>query len=146
MHGPTQDAVRNERLVWVSSLDQLARCYPRVAASIPYQVAFAVVPLPEVRHCRGALLLMWSPGRSPALSRRERGHITAGARSVVRVLDAADRPPGIPDRPRFVRPDTAEPTPQSGAEAARLVERLPLGTLALDLGGRITYSAAASPM
>ncbi|MFF9036231.1 SpoIIE family protein phosphatase [Streptomyces sp. NPDC014892] len=144
VHGPTQDAIRNERLVWVSSLDELARCYPRVAASIPYQVAFAVVPLTGIRHCRGALLLMWSPGRSPVLSRRERGRIMAGARRIARVLDGAALPPPIPRRPRFVRPDRPEAVPQSGSEAARLVERLPLGTLALDLGGRITYVNAAA--
>lgn len=144
VHGPSQDAIRNDRLVWVSSLDELARCYPRVAASIPYQVAFAVVPLRAVRHCRGALLLMWSPGRSPCLSRRERGRIVSSARRIARVLDAATLPPVIPDRPRFVRPHHAEPRPQSGLAAAELVERLPLGTLALDLGGCVTYVNAAA--
>ncbi|MER6155835.1 SpoIIE family protein phosphatase [Streptomyces sp. NPDC001868] len=144
VHGPSQDAIRNERLVWVSSLEELARSYPRVAASIPYQVAFAVVPLREVRHCRGALLLMWAPGRSPRLSRRERGHIAFSARRIARVLDAAAHPPVIPDRPRFVRRHHAEPRPQSGLAAARLLERLPLGTLALDLGGCVTYVNAAA--
>ncbi|QFQ95749.1 SpoIIE family protein phosphatase [Streptomyces phaeolivaceus] len=144
VHGPTQDAVRNERLVWVSSLDELARSYPRVAASIPYQVAFAVVPLRDVRHCRGALLLMWPPGRSPRLSRREREDIVAGAGRIARVLDAAAHPPVIPDRPRFVRPHHAEPRPRSGLAAAQLVERLPLGALGLDLGGCVTYMNAAA--
>ncbi|WP_443080377.1 PP2C family protein-serine/threonine phosphatase [Streptomyces sp. SP18BB07] len=118
----------------------MARCYPRVAASIPYQVAFAVVPLTGIRHCRGALLLMWSPGRSPVLSRRERGRIMAGARRIARVLDLAALPPSIPDRPRFVRPDGTEPVPQSGSEAARQVERLPLGTL--DVQGHDMAAAA----
>ncbi|WP_216588432.1 SpoIIE family protein phosphatase [Streptomyces brasiliscabiei] len=144
VRGPSQDAIRNERLVWVSSLDELARSYPRVAASIPYQVAFAVVPLKDVRHCRGALLLMWPPGRSPRLSRRERGHIADGARRIARVLDAAAHPPVIPDRPRFVRPHHADPRPQSGLAAAQLVERLPLGAFGLDLGGCVTYMNAAA--
>ncbi|MGW1667979.1 SpoIIE family protein phosphatase [Streptomyces sp. NPDC002324] len=144
VHGPSQDAVRNERLVWVSSLEELARCYPRVAAGIPYQLAFAVHPLSEVRHCRGALLLMWAPGRSPRLSRRERGHIAFSARRIARVLDAAAVPPVIPDRPRFVRPHRAAPVPQSGPAAAEMVERLPLGTLAVDQGGYVTYVNAAA--
>ncbi|MFD9116259.1 SpoIIE family protein phosphatase [Streptomyces bottropensis] len=144
VHGPSQDAVRNERLVWVSSLEELARCYPRVAAGIPYQLAFAVHPLSEVRHCRGALLLMWAPGRSPRLSRREREHIAFSARRVARVLDAAAVPPVIPDRPRFVPSHRAAPVPQSGPAAAEMVERLPLGTLAVDQGGCVTYVNAAA--
>ncbi|MFC4503654.1 MULTISPECIES: SpoIIE family protein phosphatase [Streptomyces] len=143
-HGPTQDAIRDERLVWVSSLEELAQFYPRVAAAIPYPVAFASVPLTGVRHCRGALLLMWVPGRSPLLSRGELTHIALSARRITRVLDAAADPPVIPDRPRFVRPHHAEPWPQSGLAAADLVERLPLGILALDLGGRITFVNTAA--
>jgi PAS domain-containing protein len=142
--GPSQDAIRDERLIWVSSLEELARLYPRVAAAIPYPLAFAVAPLRELRHCRGALLLMWDPGRSPMLSRGERRHIALSARRIARVLDASPCPPVIPDRPRFVRPHHAEPRPQSGLAAADLVERLPLGTLALDLGGRITYVNTAA--
>ncbi|MFE7761347.1 SpoIIE family protein phosphatase [Streptomyces sp. NPDC057438] len=144
VHGPSQDAIRNERLVWVSSLEELARCYPRVAAGIPYQLAFAVHPLGEIRHGRGALLLMWAPGRSPRLSRRERGNIAFSARRIARVLDAEARPPAIPDRPRFVRPSRHAPVPQSGRAAAEMVERLPIGTLALDLGGCVAYVNAAA--
>ncbi|MEJ8672539.1 hypothetical protein WKI71_42120 [Streptomyces sp. MS1.AVA.1] len=66
IRGPAQDAIRHEQLVWVSSLEALARAYPRAAATIPYQVAFAIVPLKQIRHCRGALLLIWAPDRSPA--------------------------------------------------------------------------------
>jgi PAS domain-containing protein len=141
VHGPSQDAIRNDRLVWVSSLEELARCYPRVAAGIPYQVAFAVHPLGGIRHCRGALLLMWAPGRSPRLGRRERGNIAFSARRIARVLDAQALPPAVPDRPRFVRPHRDTPVPQSGRAAAEMVERLPLGTL----GGCVAYvnSAAA---
>ncbi|MGW2047730.1 hypothetical protein ACWCPF_21490 [Streptomyces sp. NPDC001858] len=136
--GPSQDAIRDERLVWVSSLEELARVYPRVAAAVPYPLAFAVAPLTEIRHCRGTLLLLWAPERSPVLSRSERRHIASSARRIARVLDAAAFPPAIPDRPRFVRPRRPEPPPRSGLAAADLVERLPLGTLALDLGGHIT--------
>ncbi|MEU1555944.1 SpoIIE family protein phosphatase [Streptomyces scabiei] len=144
VHGPSQDAIRNDRLVWVSSLEDLARCYPRVAAGIPYQVAFAVHPLGGIRHRRGALLLMWAPGRSPRLSRRERGNIAFSARRVARVLDAQVLPPVLPDRPRFVRPHRDTPAPQSGRAAAEMVERLPLGILALDLGGCVAYVNAAA--
>ncbi|WP_406411843.1 SpoIIE family protein phosphatase [Streptomyces sp. NBC_01614] len=144
IRGPAQDAIRHEQLVWVSSLEALARAYPRAAATIPYQVAFAIVPLKQIRHCRGALLLIWAPDRSPRLTRRERGRIAVSARRIARVLDAEASAPVIPDRPRFVHPHRAEPRPQSELAAADLVERLPLGTLALDLGGRITYVNTAA--
>ena len=145
-HGPAQDSVRNERIVWVSSLEELARCYPRVAASLPYEIAFALVPLRGVRHCRGTMLLLWAPDRSPRLGPRERGRMASAARRVARVLNSASSAPAIPDRPRFVRPHHSDTSAQSAHEAATLVERLPVGTLSLDLAGRVTYvnTAAAS--
>lgn len=142
--GPMQDSIRSERLVWVSSLEELARFYPRAAANLPYQLAFAVAPFRHVRHCRGALLLAWPPGRTPILSRGERGRIAFSARRIARVLNAAVRPPVIPERPHFVPPRPEEPTPQSASAAAGLIERLPLGTLALDLAGHITYVNTAA--
>ncbi|WP_086563943.1 SpoIIE family protein phosphatase [Streptomyces africanus] len=142
--GPMQDSIRSERLVWVSSLEELARLYPRAAANLPYQLAFASAPLTHVRHCRGALLLAWPPGRTPVLSRRERGRIAFSARRIAQVLNAAAGPPVIPERPCFVPPLAGEPTPQSVSAAAGLVERLPLGTLALDLAGHITYVNTAA--
>ncbi|GHG99528.1 SpoIIE family protein phosphatase [Streptomyces lanatus] len=143
-HGPSQDAVRGERIVWVDSLEELARRYPRVAASIPYQLAFAVAPIREARRSQGALLLIWAAGRSPGLSRRERGRIAFSARRIARVLADAGAPAGLPERPRFVSPGRGESTPQSAAAAAALVERLPLGVLGVDLGGRIDYVNGAA--
>ncbi|MEU8034773.1 GAF domain-containing protein, partial [Streptomyces sp. NPDC049099] len=136
--GPMQDSIRNERLVWVSSLEELASLYPRAAANLPYQLAFAVAAFRQVRHCQGALLLAWPPGRTPALSRSERGRIAFSARRIAGVLNAAAGAPAIPERPRFVPPRLEEPTPQSASATAGLIERLPLGTVALDLAGHIT--------
>nr|WP_240496185.1 SpoIIE family protein phosphatase [Streptomyces torulosus] len=144
-HGPTQDAVKEKRLVWVSSQEELARSYPRVAANIPYRLAFAVAPLSGVHDCRGALLLMWPPKRPNRLTLREREHIAFGARRIARVLDAAARPAVEAGRPRFVPPRApARRHVQPPLAAAELVERLPLGTLALDLEGRITFTNAAA--
>ncbi|MCX5328584.1 MULTISPECIES: SpoIIE family protein phosphatase [unclassified Streptomyces] len=143
VRGPSQDAVREQRFVWVGSLEELARVYPRVAAAVPYPSAMAAVPLTGVRHCRGVLFLAWTPGRSP-LSRSERSFITLSAQRIARVLDAAAVPPVIPDRPRFVHPHGAKSQAPSGLAAADLVERLPLGTLALDLEGRITFVNTAA--
>lgn len=142
--GPLRDSIRDGRIVWLSSLEELARCYPRAAANLPYQVALATAPLTRVRHCRGALLLAWPPDRAPVLSRGERRRVAFGARCIARVLNAADRPPAIPERPRFVPPRPEEPATQSASSAAGLVERLPLGTLALDRAGHITHVNTAA--
>lgn len=145
IRGPSQDAIREERFVWVSSLEELAHTYPRAAAAIPFECALAVVPLTGVRHCRGVLVLTWTPGRSATLSRRERSLITLSAQAIARTLDEAADPPVIPDRPRFVPPHhSAGPQSQPGLAALDLVERLPFGTLALDLEGRITLVNAAA--
>ncbi|MDX2826296.1 SpoIIE family protein phosphatase [Streptomyces ipomoeae] len=143
--GPTPDAVLQDRLIWVSCQEEFTRRYPRAAAVTPYRLAFAVVPLRGVRHRWGALLLMWPSSRPARLSRRERGRITAGARHITRVLDDAAPAPVIADRPRFVPPhhaDTRQAPP--ALAAAHLVERLPLGALALDLEGRITFVNTAA--
>ncbi|MEU5536444.1 SpoIIE family protein phosphatase [Streptomyces sp. NPDC020362] len=142
--GPLRDSIHDGRIVWLSSLEELARLYPRAAANLPYQVALATAPFTRVRHCRGALLLAWPPARAPHLSRSERRRIAFSARRIAGVLNAAVRPPVIPERPRFVPPRPEEPTPQSPSSAAGLVERLPLGILALDLAGHITYVNTAA--
>ncbi|SPF06356.1 SpoIIE family protein phosphatase [Streptomyces sp. MA5143a] len=143
VRGLMQDAVREERFVWAGSLEELAQLYPRVAAGVPYPNAMAAIPLTGVRHCRGVLLLAWTPGRSP-LSPSERRRITRGAQRIARVLDAAAVAPPIPERPRFIHPYNPQPKAQPGLAAADLVNRLPLGTLALDLEGRITFVNAAA--
>ncbi|NUP23307.1 MAG: SpoIIE family protein phosphatase [Streptomyces sp.] len=142
--GPAQDAVHQERLVWVSSQEELARSYPRAAANMPYRVAFAIAPLTGLRDGRGALMLMWRSDHPGRLTLRERGGIALSARRVARVLDAA-RPTAVPDRPRFVplRPQEV-PRVQPALAAAELTERLTLGALALDREGRITFTNPAA--
>ncbi|MEU9787574.1 SpoIIE family protein phosphatase [Streptomyces phaeochromogenes] len=142
--GPLRDSIHDGRIIWLSSLEELARCYPRAAANLPYQTAFATAPFKRVRHCRGALLLAWPGDRAPLLSPRERRRIAFSARRIAHVLNQAVRPPAIPERPRFVSPRPEESTAQSAALAAGLVQRLPLGTLALDLAGHITYVNSAA--
>ncbi|MDC0772447.1 SpoIIE family protein phosphatase [Streptomyces sp. HD] len=142
--GPAQDAVHEERLVWVSSQEELARSYPRAAANMPYRVAFAIAPLTGLRDSRGALMLMWRSDRPGRLTLRERGGIALSARRVARVLDAA-RPTAVPDRPRFVplRPREVRRV-EPALAATELAERLTLGALALDREGRITFANPAA--
>ncbi|WP_107105599.1 SpoIIE family protein phosphatase [Streptomyces roseifaciens] len=144
--GPTPDALYEDRLVWVGSQEELARLYPRSAASIPYPLAFAVAPLRGVRQRWGTLMLMWPAGRSSWLTLREREHIAFSSQSIAQVLDAANPPPTIPDRPRYVPPLHHPRTTKThqALAAADLVERLPLGALSLDPEGRITFANTAA--
>ncbi|EFL29622.1 magnesium or manganese-dependent protein phosphatase [Streptomyces viridochromogenes DSM 40736] len=142
--GPLSEAVREDRLVWVGRQEDLARLYPNAAAGLPYQFALAFAPLHGARRW-GALALVWSASHPPSLTQRERGHIQSSARRITQVLDESPVPWSVPDQPwavplRHPGPDAA----QTGLAAADLVQRLPIGTLSLDLEGRITYLNAAA--
>ncbi|MGW4874758.1 SpoIIE family protein phosphatase [Streptomyces chartreusis] len=142
--GPLRDSIQGGRIIWMSSLEELARCYPRAAANLPYQGAFAVAPFPRGRHCRGALLLGWLPDRAPVLSGRERRRIAFSARRIAHVLSKAVQPPAVPERPRSVALDSEEPEVQPGSAANTLIGRLPFGILALDRAGHIAYVNTAA--
>ncbi|MEU2542837.1 SpoIIE family protein phosphatase [Streptomyces iakyrus] len=142
--GPLSEAVREDRLVWVGRQEDLARLYPNAAAGLPYRFAMAFAPLHGANRW-GALALMWSASHPPSLTSRERGHILSSARRITQVLDASPAPLSLPGQPRAV--PVRRPVPdasQTGLAAADLVQRLPVGTLGLDLEGRVTYLNAAA--
>ncbi|WP_128984024.1 SpoIIE family protein phosphatase [Streptomyces roseicoloratus] len=142
---PISDAVRENRLVWVGSQEDMVRTYPRVAASLPYRFALAATPLPGRSRPWGGLVLLWPAAHPERASRRERGHIAAEARRIAHVLELSPDPPRAPEQPRRVpltQPHAyADRSPQAAADYA---ERLPEGTLALDLEGRITFVNAVA--
>lgn len=143
---PVSDAVREDRLVWVGSQEDMARSYPRAAASLPYRFALAAAPLPGRARCWGTLLLMWPASHPAGSTRRERGHVSSAARRIARVLDESAVPPPVPDQPRLV-PVGSGARPHAGQSpqaAVDYVERLPEGALGLDLEGRITFLTAAA--
>ncbi|MEU6895376.1 SpoIIE family protein phosphatase [Streptomyces sp. NPDC046557] len=142
---PVADAVRADRLIWVGSQDDMARTYPRAAASLPYRLATAAAPLQGRGRCWGALMLLWPASHPADATARERSHIGAAARRIARVLDEATVPPAVSEHPRLI-PVSAVARPhgrQSPQAALDYVERLPEGALGLDLEGRITFLAAS---
>ncbi|MGW3818779.1 SpoIIE family protein phosphatase [Streptomyces sp. NPDC005046] len=142
---PVADAIREDRLVWVGSQDDMARTYPRAAASLPYRFALAAAPLHGRDRCWGALLLLWPSSHPVDATRRERGHINFAARRVARVLEGAAVPPAVPEQPRLIPADAVARSPGlSPPAAADYIERLPEGALALDLQGRITYLSGST--
>ncbi|MFI1712500.1 SpoIIE family protein phosphatase [Streptomyces litmocidini] len=141
---PVSDAVRENRLVWVGSQNDMARTYPRAAASLPYRFALAAAPLPGRDRCRGAFFLLWPASHPAEASRRERGHIASAARRMARALDEVTVPIPLPDRPRLVPVASAAAShgDRPSRAAADYVERLPEGALGMDLEGRITFLTA----
>ncbi|AEW98600.1 SpoIIE family protein phosphatase [Streptantibioticus cattleyicolor] len=145
--GPVSESVREDRLVWVGSQEDMVRRYPRTAAAMPYRLALAATPIRDAQRCRGTLLLLWPATHPPTLTRRERGRVTSSARRLGQVLDESVRPPAPSPsgRPRVI---TVHPSgtgaDRSGLAAADLLERLPLGAIALDLEGRVTFVNAAA--
>ncbi|MGW7431623.1 SpoIIE family protein phosphatase [Streptomyces sp. NPDC054861] len=138
---PVAEAVRDGHMVWVGSQQEMARSYPRTAMALPYPLSLAAAPITGSRSW-GSLLLMWPPTRPARMSDRERGHIASHCRRLARLLDEAvesGRPLDGSAGPRAI-PVEAGGRPASPVRAAAdFAERLPGGSCALDLEGRITY-------
>ncbi|GGT80153.1 SpoIIE family protein phosphatase [Streptomyces lateritius] len=138
---PVAEAVRDERLIWVGSQEEMARSYPRTAVALPYPLALAAAPVVGNR-CWGSLLLMWPATRPSRMTRREHGHVAACCRRLARLLEEAaeaGRPLVTADRPRVLPPATGDRQAGPAGAAADFAERLPGGCCSLDLEGRITY-------
>jgi PAS domain-containing protein len=137
---PGTDAIQENRLVWVGSHEELARRYPRVAVLLPYRMGVAAIPLNGAYRCWGALLLFWPASHTEQITRRERRRIATSARAIGRLLDEAEGRVELPEYPRVVPiARTRADAPQSALAAADFAERLPGGSVALDLQGRITF-------
>jgi serine phosphatase RsbU (regulator of sigma subunit)/PAS domain-containing protein len=141
---PVAVAVRENRLVWVSSQEEMVRAYPRTAVVLPYPLALVAAPVTGARRW-GALLLMWPASRPPYMTGRERGNIASSCRRLARLLEEAaarGKSPSGDDRPRVV---PVERRPGSPAMAAAdFAERLPGGSCALNLEGQFTYLSSGA--
>ncbi|KUM84938.1 MULTISPECIES: SpoIIE family protein phosphatase [Streptomyces] len=141
---PVAVAVRENRLVWVSSQEEMVRAYPRTAVVLPYPLALVAAPVTDGRRW-GALLLMWPATRPPYMTARERGHIASSCRRLARVLEETAVPGKAPsgDEPLRVVPVDRRPGSPAMA-AADFAERLPGGSCALNLEGRFTYLSSGA--
>lgn len=137
---PAPDAIRENGLLWLDGQEEMARRYPRAAAALPYRLAQAVIPLVGAHRCWGALLLLWPASRPKQATNRERSQVNASAASIARLLDEVGRSAELPEWPRIAPiPRTRPDSPQSALAAGDFAERLPGGSMALDLQGRITF-------
>ncbi|MEU1573289.1 SpoIIE family protein phosphatase [Streptomyces collinus] len=143
---PVAVAVREERLVWVGSQEEMARSYPRTAVVLPYPLALAAAPVTGTRRW-GALLLMWPATRPPYMTGRERGHIMSGCRRLARLLEEAAerrRPLSGGERTRVVPLAREARSGSPAMAAADFAERLPGGSCALNLEGQVTYVSSGA--
>lgn len=145
---PVADAVREQRLVWLGSPEEMARRYPRLGLVLPYDFMLAAAPITGGGRTWGGILLLWPIWHPPQLSTRERDAIDAFcARAAALLRLAADR--GRPLRPgpepRELAPHRA-PAPERAQclAAIEFAERLPVGCCALDLDGRISFINGAA--
>ncbi|SED68048.1 SpoIIE family protein phosphatase [Streptomyces sp. PAN_FS17] len=143
---PVADAVREDRLVWIGSQEEMVRCYPRTAMALPYPLALVAAPVTGARRW-GSLLLMWPATRPPYMTQRERGNINSSCRRLARLLEESAERGGAAvrrERPRAVSAGTGRRQASPEPAVADYVERLPGGSCALDLEGRITYVSSGA--
>ncbi|WP_374693756.1 PP2C family protein-serine/threonine phosphatase [Streptomyces sp. VNUA74] len=145
---PVADAVRERRLVWRGGREDMARRYPRVALVLPYDFALAAAPLVSDTAVRGGLVLLWPGDHPERLGAAERAVIEEGCRRLGGIVEAMlDRDGRLPtaDRPRTLPPPRPRtPSPFEAAALSAFVDRLPGGSCALDLNGRITFVTAGA--
>ncbi|MFC9889380.1 PP2C family protein-serine/threonine phosphatase [Streptomyces pilosus] len=145
---PVADAVRERHLVWVGGQEEMARRYPRPALVLPYDFALAAAPVTSRSGVLGGLVLMWAGDRTAPLGRGEREAVESGCRRLGDALqESLDRgdPPRPGGRPRTLSARSGRSAPPDEAAAATaFVDRLPGGSCALDMHGRVTFLTPAA--
>ncbi|MER7491921.1 SpoIIE family protein phosphatase [Streptomyces pharetrae] len=143
---PVADAVRQDRLVWVGSQEEMTHSYPRTAMALPYPLALAAAPVAGDRRW-GTLLLMWPANRPAYMTGRERRYIESSCRKLARLLEegaARGRLPAGDGGTRVVATGAGHRSAGPALAAADFIERLPGGSCALDLEGRFTYLSSGA--
>ncbi|GHJ36571.1 SpoIIE family protein phosphatase [Streptomyces sp. TS71-3] len=140
---PASDAVREHRLVWLSSQEEVARRYPGTSLVLPYRFAIAAMPITEGGTDWGCLALGWSGSHLPQLAPDEREAMENCCRSLGMLLRSADgmgRPVLPGTQPRLLQPQRARtPSREAALAAADFAQRLPGGCCSLDVQGRVSF-------
>ncbi|HET6634854.1 MAG TPA: SpoIIE family protein phosphatase [Streptomyces sp.] len=144
---PVADAVREQRLVWVSGQEEMARCYPQTALVLPYDYAVAAAPVLSETRVLGGLVLLLPGAHPPQLSAAERDAVEVACRRLGDTLrQAVDLGrPLLPDGPPHIVPlPAAREGPADDAGASAFIDRLPGGSCTLGLDGRVVHLSAAA--
>ncbi|MFJ7949044.1 SpoIIE family protein phosphatase [Streptomyces sp. NPDC096354] len=138
------EAVRERRLLWLGTQEEVALRYPRTGLLLPYDFMLAAAPMAHGRMVWGALVLLWPARDPPELGPRERAAMNAFCAGAGLFLQqAADRGrPLLPGaQPRGLsRWSSRIPGRAETLAAVEFAEGLPMGCWALDLDGRITFA------
>ncbi|MEU1371441.1 SpoIIE family protein phosphatase [Streptomyces sp. NPDC005803] len=140
---PVAEAIRRDRLVWVSSQEEMARRYPRIGLVAPYEFLLAAAPIASGSTPWGGMVLLWPVSHAPELSGAEREAIDASCCVAARRLRAA-ADSGTPLKARagplvLPAPETSDAGSAQGRAALRYTRRLRTGCCSLDLDGQIEY-------
>ncbi|MEU6341030.1 SpoIIE family protein phosphatase [Streptomyces sp. NPDC046977] len=140
---PVADAVRERRVVWLGSPQELARHYPRLALVLPHRFLLAAAPVTSGGTAWGGLVLQWPGSRPSRMSAHEAEAIDRACRRLGELLRqaAADgRPVRAGAHPRVLPPPRPRTVwPAEAQAAADFAERLPGGCCTLDMDGRIAF-------
>ncbi len=145
---PVADAVREQRLVWLGSQEEVASRYPRLGLVLPYDFVLAAAPVTTRTTQWGGIVLLWPGWHPPQLTTEERDAVRTCCRGLCRILEQATaegRPVVAEARPRvLIQPGGRVPGPAEARAAMQYIDRLPEGCCALDLEGRITFVTATA--
>ncbi|MFG3496668.1 SpoIIE family protein phosphatase [Streptomyces sp. NPDC047886] len=144
---PVADAVAEQTLVWIGDQEEMARRYPRPGLVLPYRFSLAAAPVSTGASVWGGLVMLWPGAHSPYLAEDEADAVRAACEHMAGVLAtaAADGRSVLPEQPPLVVPPRRRaPEPSAAAAVAAFVERLPGGSCALAIDGRITFVTASA--
>lgn len=140
---PVADALRERRLVWLGSQEELARRYPQLALVLPYPFALAAAAITGDGEEWGGLVFHWPGRHTSELHPRERDAIDdmCGHLGLLLRMAADSGRPVLPGpEPRLLPPPETRVFAASEARAAAdFAERLHGGCCALGPDGRITF-------
>jgi len=139
---PVADALRQRRLVWLGSQEEMARRYPRLGIVLPYDFMLAAAPLSSGPSVWGGIVLLWPIWHAPQLNDDERQAVTTCCRDAAGLFEQAaqhGRPLLAPEEPRLLAAQLSASDPDQAMAALGFTERLPVGCCALDIEGRLTF-------
>ncbi|MBF8187193.1 SpoIIE family protein phosphatase [Nonomuraea sp. K274] len=143
---PIAVAVREQRLIWLSGREELARTFPAAALTLPYHFAVAVSPICAGAAVWGAVLLLWPSGLVWQLTRHQFDVINEACTEMGDLLrEGAELGRAIKpgQRPRILDPyPVRKADPRADLVALDCLNRLPEGYCALDVEGRVTLLTA----
>ncbi|MER5767883.1 SpoIIE family protein phosphatase [Streptomyces sp. NPDC001985] len=141
---PVAEAVREQRVVWISGEEDMARRYPRIAVVLPYPYCLAAAPLLSDGTAYGALYVTWPASHPPELSDAECALITTACdRLALRLRRAAERGRPVVPETHFLG-SRAMATGVGAIEAIQMLNRMPDGMCGLDVNGRVVYANPAT--